>query len=298
MTLFGLGLIFYRMSARVLRGTALTTVRKQLRAFTKEEVRWSNALQHAESLAVTARAAVTSGQGTTTSPGFAADAVERLLAELRVLLQTPPQWVTIIQQPLGAPEVLHLAHHALLWLILAAGAMVLAIFTGVASFTRLASGTASPIVLALGQTALVATVGFLTGWGETVVQEQDWQKVTAPSWARFIGIALGGLFVLSYLLLSFTANSMGVLFLWIGNLLVCLVVSAVCYQLIPLLGISGVWAQRAAHLLVSAGEGAYRFLIMVVFLIAVLLDQIMRILAGPLLAMKGRRAEELHSTPE
>jgi len=287
MTLFGLGLISYRMSARVLRGTALSTVRKQLRAFTKDAVRWSNSLQQAETLANSARSAVRSGHGPDPAPAFAGEAVERLLTELRALVQASPEWVTINQQPLGAPEVLHLARQSLLWVFLAAASIIVSAFTGIASFTRLIPDTASPIVLAVGQMAFAAAVGFLNGWGETVVQEYDWQKVTAPQWSRLIGLILGGFFVLSYLVLGTTAYSMGIHLLWIGNLLICLIVAATCYQLTPLLGLLAIWIQRVLHLLARMMDAAYRLLIATMLLGTVILDLLMTVLAGPLLVIKG-----------
>jgi hypothetical protein len=288
MTLFGLGLIFYRMSARVLRGTALTTLRKQLRGFTKETVRWSGALQQTETWAATARASVGTSEGTTTPAPFAADAVERLLVELRTLTNTPPRWITIAEQPLGAPEVVHLARHAMLWLCLSIAATVLAIYTGIASFTMLVPAAINPIVLALGEAALVATAGFLTGWGETVVQGNDWQKVTSPNWGRVIGLALLCVFTLSFLLLTIRMHAIGIV-LWIGNLLICFVVSAACYQLTPLLGLMEIWTQRVVHMLASTREFAYRSLIVAFLVVAVLLDQLMAIFASPLVALKGRR---------
>jgi len=285
MTLFGLGLVCYRMGARVLRGTALTNVRKQLRTFTKESAHWSGALRQAESMVTTARAAVATGQGP-----FADEAVERLLGELRKLLEQTPPWVSIKEQPLASTEVRHLASHAILWCLVTTTAIALSISTGIASFSRLASDTGIPVVLALGQVVLVVTAGFLMGWGETVVQGHDWQKVTAPTWARYIGLALIGTFTLAYLFLVISAYSAGIVLLWIVNLLVCLAVTAACYQLIPLLGLGRIWARRAVQLLVNTGERTYRLLVIILWLLAVLLDVIMSILASPLIAITSRRA--------
>ena len=287
MTLFGLGLICYRMAARVLRGTALTHLHKQLRAFNKAAVQWSGTLRQAESMATTARVAVASSQITTISAPLPTQAMERLLTELRSLLETQPRWVSVNEQALGAPEVVHLASHALLWFLLALGSAALATWAGIASFGRLALDGANPVALALGQVALVATAGFLVGWQETVVQGDDWQKVTAPSWARVLGLALAGCFTIAYLALIVSAYAAGVVLLWIGNILVCLVVGAACYQLIPLIGLGRIWTHRALRLLAGAGELLYRCLVGVLLCIAVFIDQVMMILAGPVLAFKG-----------
>jgi hypothetical protein len=293
MALFGLGHICYERGARVLRGTALTSLRKQLRTFTKETARWSSTLQHAEGIATAARAAVTTGETTTATSTFPTETAERFLTELRTLLQAPPSWVRVAQQPLDVPEVQHLARHSLLWLVLAIIAMLLAGFTGVSSFGRFAADE-NTIALALGQAVLAATAGFLVGWSETIVQNTDWQKVTGPTWGRVTGLILAGALVLSYLLLIPTAYAAGIILLWVANLLVCLLVIAACYQLIPLLGLVSIWAQRLIHLLIALGELAYRSLLVMIWLLATLSYFVVTIFAGPLLAIKGPRASTAH----
>jgi hypothetical protein len=291
MTLFGLGLIIYRMAARVLRGTALASARKQLRIVTAQTVRLTEALRDTERVATAARAAASQGnQDTPTTPPFAADAVERLLKELRVLVKTPPEWVSVLPQPLSASGVLHLARHSLLWFGVAISATVISIATAITSYGRLATDTGAAVMLASAQTALVVTVGFLLGWGETVVQGHDWQKVTAPSWARLIAIALAGAFTLAYALLGFSAYTTGIVLLWMGNFLVCLVVVAACYQLMPLASLGEIWVRRLIDRFVGACERTYRLFVGLALLCATILDQIVGMFAGPIVIFKSRGA--------
>jgi hypothetical protein len=57
-----------------------------------------SALRHAEDMVNTARAAVPTGQSTTTTSPFASEAIERPLKELRTLMQAPPSWVSVAEQ--------------------------------------------------------------------------------------------------------------------------------------------------------------------------------------------------------
>ncbi len=287
MTLFGLGMICYQNGARVLHGTALTSLRKQLRAFKKETVQWSATMQHAEQLASAANAAVVTGQTAARSETVGTAAVAQRLLEIRTLLETPDE-VGVNEQLLGATDVRQIAVQALLWLFLATFATVLAIYVGAASFVSLAPGTDNPLVLALGQAALVSIVGFLLGWGETIVQGRQWLKVTAPALGRVIGIGLASLFALSYLVLIVRAFTTDSVLLWTVNLLVALAVAASCYQLTPLLGFEAIWARKFWNLLVAIGEWAYRSLIGGLLAIAIFLDGIFTILAGPIIVFKRR----------
>jgi hypothetical protein len=285
MTLFGLGLVCFRMGARVLRGTAITSLRKQLRSLTKQTAQWTSALGQAQSMATNAREAVSTGPTTT---AFASDAVERLLAELRTIMTTTPPWACINQQPLGAAEVRHLSSHALLWFLLTVIASALAVLTGMASFPALAAPNV--IVLAIAQVIVGLTSGCLFGWEETVVQGAGWQKVTSPQWARILGLVIIGTLTVAYLVLYMVAVPAGITLLWTGNLLVCLLSTACAYQLIPFLGLLGLWTQQLGHLLLTILEGTYRILTIIVLVVATFLVQLATIIAGPILVMKGPRA--------
>jgi hypothetical protein len=285
MTLFGLGLVWYRMGARVLRGTAITSLHKQLRSLTKQTAQWASALRHAQSMVTSAREAVNTGPATT---AFASDAVERLLAELRTITTTTPDWARVNQQPLGVAEVHQLGSHSLLWFLLTTTASALAVLTGTASFPALA--TRYTIVLAIAQVMVALTSGCLLGWEETVVQGVGWQKVTGPKWARILGLVMIGTLTIAYLALYMAAVPAGITLLWTGNLLVCLLSTACAYQLIPFLGLLGLWTQHTGHLLLTILEGACRILTILVLVIATALVHLATILAGPILVMKGPRA--------
>jgi len=185
-TLFSLGIIVYRMGARVLRGTALTSVQKQLRTITKEAIQCSTALQRTELLSASARDAIASEEGKGQPKPFA-EAVERLVSEIHKLTSARPPWANVVEQPVGTSEVIHLSRYALLWVGIAAGAVVLVRLTGVAGFTALGRVTA-PSLYALVEAIVAATAGFMIAWRETIVQGTEWQKVVAPVWARFIGL--------------------------------------------------------------------------------------------------------------
>jgi hypothetical protein len=291
MTLFALGLTLYRMGARVLRGTALTTINRQLGSITRSSVRCTAALQRAEALTATARTALAPpGVSGSTSAPFASEAVERLLSELRKLSSAQPSWVTLGEQSLGLPEVINLSRHALLWFALAIGATLLVVFTGSSSFSLLGHGIGNPVFLALAQAAVVGTAGFLSAGGETVVQGADWQKVTAPNWGRLIGLVLLSIFTVSELLLAIPAYPVGIVF-WVGNLLTCYVLAAACYQLMPLLALMDIWVQRAGHLFLSLFERGYRVFVSTFMVVSVLLDQVTKLLASPLLILTGHRDE-------
>lgn len=284
MTLFGLGLGCYRMGARVLRGTAITSLQKQLRALTKQASQWTSALREAQSMATTAREAVTTGPS---APAFAGDAVDRLLTELRTLTTTTPEWVRINEEPLGAGELRDLTSHALLWLVFTVVAASLAAFAGRATLVALTAKNV--VVLAAAQVAIAVTSGCLLGWGETIVQGADWQKVAGPTWARAFGVVIIGALTVSYLALYVVAARAGITLLWTGNLLICLLTAACAYQLMPFLGLLGWWAQGLGYLLFTLIEVFYRFLIIIALVVVTVFVYLGTVLAGPLLVIKGPR---------
>ena len=292
MTLFGLGLAFYRNLRIVLHGTALAAVRKQWRAFTKETERAITALQRAGAMANNAHNTTARAENTPTLTPPGDEPAQRLLEELHTLLKESPPWATVRERPLGPSEVLHLAGHALLWFLAAIAATTLTIYTGIASFNKIAPDSGKSTMLGLCQAALVSTAGFLAGWGETIVQGPAGRKLTSPSPARLIGIALVGFFAVEYLWFAATAQAAGVAVLWTANVSVGIVACAACYQLIPLLGLGELWAQRLLHLLIGIGERMYRLVIATLLIIAILLEQLISLLAGPITALKRNRAGE------
>lgn len=283
MALFGLGLVCFDRGARVLRGTALTTYRKQIRACRKEAARFAGTLQDAEGLVARASDAVVAGQAAPSQ--FLNEPLERLLREIETLVRSTPEWVKNAQQPLEVHEIRQISRNCLLWLALTLAAGVLSIAIAAFAFSRLVP-VESTIALSVGQALFAAIAGFLIGWGETIVQGPDWHKVTSPIWSRFLGVglttALGGF----HILMLASAQTYRVTLLQVFNLLVCLLVVAACYQLTPLLGLGSIWVQRGLHLVVGAGERSLRGVVLALWLLATLMHYAATILAGPILTIR------------
>jgi hypothetical protein len=289
MTLFGLGMICYQNGARVLRGTALTNLRKQLRVLKRETGNWMVTVQQAERITNAAAASASGVHAATAAQSFSTSGIETLLTELRAILERPPESGTI-EQPLDGAAVRQIAWHALLWLILTTVVVCLAFYTALNTSARLTGWTGNPIAMALGQCTVACMAGFLMGWREMIVQGRHWQKVTAPSLGRMMGVALIGLYLLVCLFLTPHAYAQGVAVLWFVNMLVALSVTAACYQLTPLFGFQVIWVRKLWLAFVTVAELAYRTAIRALLAVAAFLDGFVAIVAGPIIAVKGRPA--------
>jgi hypothetical protein len=288
MTLFGLGMICYNKGAVILRGTAVLALRKELRSLKNEADGLTGALQNADRMAAAAATSVERATAAAAPQTSKSTEVERLLSELRTLLETR-SGVGFCEQQMGAPEVRHISVQALLWLAAFLSAAVISVYVGAVTFLGLSAGAGDPRMLAAGQALLASIAGALLGWGETIVQGVQWQKVAAPNHGRLLGTSLVALYLIAYLVLLERAYAEGAIVLWLLNLLVTLALTAACYQLAPLLALEIIWVRKLWDLTASLVEFAYRNLVRIVLWCAIFVDGLVGILAGPLVVFKGRR---------
>jgi hypothetical protein len=111
----------------------------------------------------------------------------------------------------------------------------------------------------------------------------------APLWGRFLGCALIVISAIGYVL-AFVHYG-GSPLIWFANLLVLLGVAAATYQLLPLVGLLPIWGRQLLMLVIRLLEFILRILIGITFVLAVLILEIISIIAMPLEMLVGRNKQ-------
>lgn len=285
MVLFGLGHICYSMFTKAARGTAPTLLRRQVKSINRLMHKWTEKLRSAEAALNKVRSAATAANDVSASEGSYAR-LEALIAELKDTASGGPEWARIIREPLDLSAVLQMARHALLWLSLTVAVAAVAVFTGYVSFGFL--GDRRVLLLAVAQCCVFVIGGLLLAWHETV-EDGESQKIMAPIWARISGCILLAAAVIGYIVAFIYYG--GSPLIWFANLLVLAGVAAASYQVLPLVGLLPIWGHRLLMIVIRALEFVLRMVVGVVLLVAIVIEEIVSIIAKPIELIFGRKAQ-------
>lgn len=291
LTLFLLGSIAYKAAAAILKGSDLTTFRREVRKTQKQLNQYERRLVSSKKVLEETKAALKLAEETIGGPATNSANVwqilTRLMDELQKLKETPPAWTRQKEENLTRSEVYQLADSAGLWLILSILGAVVLIKTGLYCFEAFYPSLPNGIlwVFAIGQATVFFAVGFLLSLDVMVVKgEHDQRQVwSAPYYSHILAFGLGGLAVIVYLAVFFTlALPLSLGSLWFLNLLVGLLLSAAGKRLGPLLTLTRISWRQTWNTVVEFLENLWLLLVRVFQAVIAVIATIFYFLAIPL----------------
>jgi ABC-type multidrug transport system fused ATPase/permease subunit len=299
MTLFSLGSIGFEACATVLRSTKSGTLRREMKELRKQHERYACAVKDSEEALQKAKTAATDADEVIRGPAANAKSVheklDSVLRQMEALKAAPPEWAKDNEAALTRTEVHHYALIGGVCMTSVLVGMVLMTNTGVSVFAAFKPDL-RPVtlwIMAVGQAVVSSGVGFLLGWGETVVQGDKTERRVwaAPRFSRWGAYVIGTLLVITYIALFFIiAWPMGLGVVWFFNLLFGLFLIAAGYQLSPLLYVVRLWLSQLWNVMVLVLEALWLALIRLLQLVVVILGEVSYLLATPLEKVsRGRR---------
>jgi hypothetical protein len=286
-TLFGVGSVCYKAGKKVIEGTGPLRLLRHLRKARRQALEYHTLLQGSDDVLAKAR------QDLERAGKVAVDAtaMEQLKTELGRLDGIAGQALTVEEKDLTHTEVVHLANEAGWWIVTGAFAVLIMTLIGLESFSILIPGIDPWLawVLSIGQAVVFLMAGMVFSSRETVAKGETGLVVEAPAWSRIFGTMLAVALAAFYVWVFFAGFKISRI-AWICNLIFGVYLFVCGSRLHPLLGVATLFLRAVVNTLVSAVEFLVRVFAAILHILAVILEYVCEILAGPILVLVRRRA--------